>query len=190
MTPVIVSKLHDWYLVRWYSPRKERFFEGYPEWVAQSDLDMDPAVSGDAWWDAVMRRSEIEHRLMPVEPWPERLWARYQQRQQLCGLYAARARRRDDVMRIPRRWIGERPWAVGTWIASDIAGTVAAIWRFAHDHDYEVLSWPEWQEVLTDNDDPPTRCVAFAAGEAEHGCAPYCSSMKNGKVRCLKPRRS
>lgn len=190
---MIVKRLHDWYRINRYNPMRRALLESDPEWVA-----LDAAESGrvgnraertsDEWRAVRQRMGEIEHRLLPVDPWPERAWTRWEQHLQLAGLYHARARRRDDVCGIPRDLLGEHIWEAGATLAARVAGIVALTRRVVADRGYDRMSWPEWQEILTDNDDPPTKCLRYAAGEVPEGCSPDCSQPNRGRVTCLKPR--
>lgn len=126
--------------------------------------------------------------LPPVEPGPQWHPTRRLQHRELRALYEARARRRAGIWGIPRVWIGEGLWAAGTVAATRVAATIALARRVVQDRGYDGLEWSEWQEILTDNDDPPEVCEQFALGLADHGCVEDCSLPPRGRVRCLRPR--
>jgi hypothetical protein len=191
---VIFDRLHAWYWANRYWPMRDTLLKANPEWVALQPIQFDDAPGDrddepvDRWVDRLAQLTELEKQILPVDPWPERLWKRREQRIELVGLYEARGRRRDDICGVPRSVVGERAWAAGTRLAAAVAGTVELSRRVGHEHVYEGLSWPEWQDILTDNDDPPTRCVQYASGLISEGCFPGFSAPRRGKVSCLKPR--
>jgi hypothetical protein len=190
---MILKRLHDWYLANRYWPKRRAVLRSDPEWAAL-DASESGVITDDAdrdlesWLASVFQRSEIERRLWPVEPWPERLWVRWEQRLELAALYEARARRRDDVCGVPCSLVGEHAWAMGTWLAGSLAGTVTLIRRLVHDREYDGMTWSEWVELLAHSDDPPATCLAYARGQVSAGCHPDCSLPNRGRVTCLKPR--
>jgi hypothetical protein len=188
----VFTQLHNaWWLGR-YLPARRRLLEQDPEWVA-ADTALVKSLSQDddlnAWISAMMLKSEIEQRLVPLEPWPERVWKRVELHKFCVGLYAARADRRETFWFIKRTKVDERVWTVGAWVAAQAAGTIASAWRIAHGlGDTGEGDWPEWQEILAHNNDPPTTCVSYANGSSK-ACSPQCAAPQPGKVTCLRPRQ-
>lgn len=173
-----------WWRHRYY-PKREAALNADPEWVAVRAVEAeaeDPAQR----FDAMARRSEIGDGVMTLDPW---WWSCIEYHGQCFWLYRVRAPRRDYFAGIPRAFVGEHLW---DWAARPIcwvAGTVKWVSGLRCDDFADLtLTWGEWLEILTDNDDPPPRCLQFATGALPEGCRPDCAVRSRGKVRCLKPR--
>jgi hypothetical protein len=191
---MILERLHDWYWANRYWPKRRAVLGSDPEWAALDAsesglLTVDADEELESWVASVFRRSEIERRLWPVEPWPERLWVRWEQRPHLAGLYEARARRRSDVGGGADEGMGgEHAWAMGSRLAGAVAGTVALARRVAHDREYDGMTWSESVDILADNDEPPATCLDYARGQVSDGCHPDCALPHRGRVTRLKSR--
>ncbi len=154
--------------------------DGGPTIDPTSDVD-----SLEATMARIIRLSEIENAL-PLPPL-ERAWKVYDLRYRiLLGLCEARADRRRDFARIPRRWVPKEVWVAFTAIVARPWALLALRREEFRDEGGEV-AWTVWQKILAFSDDPPGRCVAFAAREDREGCGEWCGLPPHGKVVCLAP---